>query len=259
MESITVAVKIPRCHLPDAGSASAELPAAEAHHVTHVLRLREGDPLVVFDGRGGEWLARIAGVSKRGVRVDLVEPRTPIDEPACAVTLGIGLLKGDQMSTVVRDATATGAAVIQPFVSDHVAVPADAWQSRALERWMRIAASSAAQCGRAVVPAIGEVCRFETLVNDSSFDVRIICVEPVRAAGWNAANPTPGLPSRPPSTALVLVGPEGGWSPAEVERALGAGFVPLDLGPRTLRAELAPVVALTKLWTVWGEDGTLSG
>lgn len=201
--------------------------------------------MIVFDGRGGEWLGRIARVSKHGVRLEALEPRAAIAEPPVAVTLAIGLLKGEQMSTVVRDVTAMGAAAIQPFVSDHVALPAEARQTRARERWIRIAASSAAQCGRSVVPEILEVCRFDDLLQQAEGQT-FICIEPDRA-------PAPGpRPGDRPESALVLVGPEGGWSEGEVARAVEAGAAPLDLGPRTLRAELAPVVAMATLWNWWG-------
>ncbi len=94
--------------MPGAAGASFDLPDAEAHHVARVLRVGVGDTLIVFDGRGGEWLTRIRSASKGRVSVDVVEERSPIAEPPVAVTLGVALLKGDQMSDVVRDATATG-------------------------------------------------------------------------------------------------------------------------------------------------------
>jgi len=231
--------------VPGAAGASFDLPDAEAHHVARVLRVGVGNTLIVFDGRGGEWLTRIRSASKGRVSVDVVEERSPIAEPPVAVTLGVALLKGDQMSDVVRDATATGVRAIQPFVSDHVALPAEAWRTRARERWLRVASSAAAQCGRAVVPEIGDVCRFEALL-DSEAGERLICIEPSAAVGDRLDS------GRAPATAVVLIGPEGGWSASEITRALGAGFQPLDLGPRTLRAELAPAVALATLWERWG-------
>lgn len=237
-----------RCYIPDMDGAIVRVPDEQAHHLVHVLRLGAGDELIVFDGRGGEWLARIVSATRNSVTLERTVPRLPLAEPPVAVTLAVGLLKGDQMSTIVRDVTALGAAAIVPFVSAHVAVPSQAWRTRAIDRWLRIAASAAAQCGRAVVPVVRDVVRFDELVGDSAYDARWMCVEPAR----QPAHPAQPDDTSSPRTAVVIVGPEGGWSDEEITRAHAAGTRWLHLGPRTLRAELAPTVALSVLWTKWG-------
>ncbi|MCC7044817.1 MAG: 16S rRNA (uracil(1498)-N(3))-methyltransferase [Acidobacteria bacterium] len=244
-------MKTHRCYVPDITGARATLPETEAHHVRHVLRLEPGDDLIVFDRQGREWLARIVAAGRRDVTVDLLEPRTPVAEPPVAMTLVVGLLKGDQMSNVVRDATALGVSRIVPCVSSHVALPAAARLTGARERLTRIATSSAAQCGRAVVPMVAEVARFEDVLADPGAGLRIICVEPaldVEPAPWPGSTPRPDV-------ATLFVGPEGGWSDREALLAREAGALTLSLGPRTLRAELAPTVALAVLWARWGWVG----
>jgi 16S rRNA (uracil1498-N3)-methyltransferase len=248
VESITVAVKTHRCHVPDITGTRVTLPESEAHHVRHVLRLDTGADVRVFDGRGREWQARIVDAGRREVTVDLLESISPAPEPPVALTLVVALLKGDQMSNVVRDATALGVSRIVPCVSSHVAVPAAARLTGARDRLSRIAASSAAQCGRAVVPVVADVARFDDLMADPEAGLRIICVEPALDAGrgfW------PDRASRP-SVATLFVGPEGGWSEREVIQAREARALVLSLGPRTLRAEVAPTVALSVLWARWG-------
>ena len=170
-----------------------------------------------------------------------------MSEPPVAVTLAIGLLKGDQMSAVTRDATAMGVAAIVPFVSHHVAMPALAGRAKLVERLTRIAISSAAQCGRAVVPAIRDVTTLEAVLAAAGNGARLICVEPALAA-----TAAPWAATARPQAATLLVGPEGGWAEAEVSGALAQGAVPVSLGPRTLRAEIAPTVALGVLWGRWG-------
>jgi 16S rRNA (uracil1498-N3)-methyltransferase len=244
-------VKTHRCYVPDITGTHATLPETEAHHVRHVLRLEPGADLIVFDRLGREWLARIVAADRRDVTVELREPRTPVAEPPVAVTLVVGLLKGDQMSNVVRDATALGVSRIVPCVSSHVALPAAARLTSARDRLTRIAASSAAQCGRAVVPLVADVAWFEDVMADPEAGLRVICVEPaldVEPAPWPETLPRPKV-------ATLFVGPEGGWSDREVLLAREAGAVALSLGPRTLRAELAPTVALSVLWTRWGWEG----
>ena len=231
-----------------------ELPAPESHHLSRVLRLVGGAEIAVFDGRGHEWAARVLSTSKRtAVTVELIRSLEPAAEPVVAVTLAIGLLKGDQMDAVVRDATALGVHAIAPFVSEHVAVPKRAWRAdAALARWQRIAAASAAQCGRAVVPEIDAIQPLEALVGRTTPAARFVCVEP---AHQGARAVTPGAFVRP-EAALALVGPEGGWSTRELDRVIASGALPVRLGPRTLRAEIAPAVLLSALWTVWGWSAT---
>jgi len=235
-----------RVYAPGAVPPLVSLPPAEAHHVGRVLRLRADASVVVFDGRGREWLGRLASVARDVVSVELVAERQPVVEPAVAVTLGIGLLKGEQMDSVVRDATALGAASIVPILSAHVAVSNAARRARSLDRWQRVAIASAKQCARAVVPTVEPPMELETLLERAGGSLLLCCLEPSRRGGQSLEE----LPRR--SRVFLLVGPEGGWSDEEVARCLAAGACELDLGPRTLRAELAPAVALSALWSRWG-------
>ena len=132
--------------------------------------------------------------------------------------------------------------------SDHVVVPARAWQRGSpVERWRRVALASAKQCGRAVVPEVAAVLAFDDLWAPARYGATIICAEPSRALRRDEASP-----GARPSSALVCVGPEGGWSSRELALADGHGARRLSLGPRTLRASAAPTVALASLWTTWG-------
>jgi 16S rRNA (uracil1498-N3)-methyltransferase len=240
----------PRFYVPEATAAGViELPAEEAHHLRHVLRLGEGAELSVFNGRGREWTGRVLSADRHGtIGVELLGDLAPAPEPAVRVTLGIGLLKGDQMDAVVRDATMLGVARIVPIVSSHVVVPARAWRGdAAIARWHRVAVSSAKQCGRAVVPEIAAASRFDEVIDAAGQDSRLICVEPSHGG---AAMSLPADPR--PDGAIALVGPEGGWSSAELAAADAREFHRLHLGPRTLRAETAPTVLLSALWTAWG-------
>lgn len=202
----------------------------------------------MFDGRGREWVGTVHVVTKQQVTVGSVTTVEPIQEATVPVTLVIGVLKGDQMDAVVRDATMLGVAAIVPLQSAHVAVPPRAWKSGAArERWQRVAVASAAQCRRAVVPEIESVTSLSDVLAREA-DARLLCVEPsllgTAETDWRVA-------SRPRSVQL-LVGPEGGWAPAEVAQARQAGARLVQLGPRTLRAETAPIVALTLVSATWG-------
>jgi 16S rRNA (uracil1498-N3)-methyltransferase len=179
------------------------------------------------------------------VTIDLEGPRIPVAEPAVSITLGVGLLKGDQMDAVVRDATVLGASRIVPMLTQHVTVPERVWAREKLEaRWLRVAIAAAKQCGRAVVPEIAAVTPMDDVIAGAGEVVRVVCVEPAHGGTATGLGPKP-------AAALLCIGPEGGWSAAELAR-LSPGARQLSLGPRTLRAELAPVVALTAVWSAWG-------
>jgi 16S rRNA (uracil1498-N3)-methyltransferase len=245
------AVSQPRFFAPDAAATSrtVTLSPNESHHLAHVLRIGQGAEVAVFDGRGREWLGRVAGVRKgRSVSIELLHEIRPVAEPPVRVTLAIGVLKGEQMDAVVRDATMLGAAEIAPMACGHVAVGTRGWRAGGtVDRWQRVAIASSKQCGRAVVPVVHPVRPFEAVVGGAA-DLRVMCVEP--SAPVPSTSTLTGLAR--PSSALVLVGPEGGWTNDELETAGRNGTVLVNLGPRTLRAQTAPAVLLSSLWTVWG-------
>jgi 16S rRNA (uracil1498-N3)-methyltransferase len=243
-------MSVPRFYAPDArdGVAQIALPDDEARHLRLVLRGRAGAVVRVFDGAGSEWEAVVTSTSSKATLVSLEQRVATVREPEVRVTLGVGILKGDQMDAVVRDATALGVAAIVPLATAHVTVPPRAWQTGgAMARWERIAVASVKQCGRAVVPAIAAVARLEDAIASAAAERIVMAVEPARA------EPTaPGTPLPRPRNALLLIGPEGGWASHEIDSAASRGARLVHLGPRTLRAEIAPTVLLSALWTQWG-------
>jgi 16S rRNA (uracil1498-N3)-methyltransferase len=243
-------VSIPRFFAPEASHDAplVRLTGDEAHHLARVLRLTVDSRVLVFDGAGRQWTGRVVTIGRRDAVVRLGEPEAAAAEPSVPLTLGIGVLKGDQMDTVVRDATMLGVRRIAPLQTDHVTVPERAWRAgAAAERWRRVAVASAKQCGRAVVPAIDPVQTFSSALESLDSACRVLCVEPAHAA---PARDVRALPR--PASAAVFVGPEGGWSASEVALAVAARAELVRLGPRTLRAEATPTVLLSALWTAWG-------
>jgi 16S rRNA (uracil1498-N3)-methyltransferase len=245
-----------RFYAPDAhepGDVIA-LPSDEAEHLTRVLRLKAGDVLRVFNGRGGEFEATVEQADKRGVRVRLGNQAMSAREPRVAITLAQAVLKGDKMDDVVRDAAMMGAAEIQPIVTARTEVTrASIMRGRRRERWERIAVSSVKQCGRATVPRVLEAIEFDELIEALGRMLLplpgLMLVEPNAAS---QTTPASELDLSPQRGATVLIGPEGGWTPAEVER--GASVCRLiTVGSRTLRADAMCVVALSAFFTMWRE------
>jgi 16S rRNA (uracil1498-N3)-methyltransferase len=226
------------------------LPSEEAEHLTRVLRLSAGSAVRVFDGRGHEFDATVEHIAKHDVSVRLGVPRAAAPEPRVAITLAQAALKGDKMDDVVRDAVMLGVAAIQPIVTDRTEVSLAALErGRRRERWERIAVSSAKQCGRAVVPPVMNPITFDALIDRTAAGatVPLFCTEP-SAAG--AAAPISSL-DMAATDVMLVIGPEGGWSTAELEKAESCQQV--TLGARTLRAETVSLVAIAALFTLWKE------
>ena len=243
---------LPRFYAPDLdpGSGSARLSPDEAHHLTRVLRLAAGDIVTVFDGRGIEWRARIARASRETATLTLLEPVTA-RVPAVAVTLVQAIIKGEAMEDVVRDSTMIGVAAIQPVVSDRTTVKRRAL-APAYERWRRIALSSAKQCGTARLPEIFEPAQFGEWLTSPLPEHSYLLIEP--GASLTEVTTVRHLATTPaPSSALLLVGPEGGWTESEREAAQAAGAIPLSLGPLTLRANAVALAAGAALIAIWDQ------
>jgi 16S rRNA (uracil1498-N3)-methyltransferase len=241
---------VPRLYVPslDPRDRTVRLPEDEAGHLRRVLRAKPGAAIRLFDGRGREVAARVASVGRDGVTAEVGEPVTPAPEWSAHVTLAQAVLKGDKIDDVIRDAVMMGVAAIQPLLTARTDVPAAAFsEGRRLERWRRIAIASAKQCGRAVVPDILPPCRLPECFEAHRCDARIFLAEPAVTSNLPAA----GRFARAPGSALVLIGPEGGWADEEVALALSAGCLPVSLGPRTLRADAAAIVALSVLQYAW--------
>jgi 16S rRNA (uracil1498-N3)-methyltransferase len=227
--------------------SSVALPDEEGQHLTRVLRLQAGDAIAVFNGRGQEWRATVEALERQHVRVRLHEAITPPPESSIAITLAVAALKGDKMDEVVRDAVMIGVAAIQPIVTARTEIPlARLRDGTRVERWQRVAVASAKQCGRAVVPDVSAPLGFaDALPGDTP---AIVLVEPSAEAH---AQRLRDLAVQPRTR--LFIGPEGGWTPEELRLATSAGAALVTLGAETLRADAAPLVAVTALRTQWGD------
>ena len=241
-------MRIPRLHVdrPLAVGGRVPLPEAAGRHVTKVLRLGPGDPLVVFDGRGGEYDAAVAQVSRGVVAVEVGAHR-PVDrESALAVELGQGVCRGERMDLVVQKATELGVCAIRPVLCERTVVKLDpARAGRRLAHWRAIAVHAAQQSGRTRAPELGGVDDLDTWLSRPAAGPGIF-LSPRTASSISRL-------ARPEGTVRLLVGPEGGLSPREAGRVRAAGFTELRLGPRVLRTETAALVALTVLQAYWGD------
>lgn len=233
-----------------AAAAHVALPEEEAEHLLRVLRLRAGDEVDVFDGRGGMWRAEIVEAGRKAASVRVLEPLSPAPELEVSLTLVVSVLKGDKLDEVIRDAVMMGVDGVRPVVAERSEVSlATMARSHRIERWRRIAVASAKQCGRAVVPPVHEAVPLDRYWDEAPAAARVMCVEP--SAAPSGVRPIGAVPK---AAALdLVVGPEGGWAATEIEAARTSGAILMSLGRMTLRADAVPIIALTALLTTWGE------
>lgn len=221
-----------------------ELPEAQAHYIGRVLRLAPGAAVQLFDGSGREFRGELAEVGKKRVSVALNETLDGLPESPLRIHLGQGLSRGERMDWAIQKATELGVAEITPLVSERCEVRLkDERADKRLAHWRQIAISACEQCGRSVLPVIHAPVSLSDWQRQVDADLKLV-LHPV-------AEPLTGH-ARPASLAF-LIGPEGGLSDAEVEQAQAVGFHAARLGPRVLRTETAPVVALSVAQQLWGD------
>lgn len=217
------------------------LTAEQARYLTAVLRLRAGDLLEIFDGLGGRFAAELESADSVRVGARVAEEARALD-----VVLAQGLAKGEKMDLVVQKATELGVSRIVPLVAERsvVKLSAERGASRT-ERFRRIAQEAARQCGRADVPAIDEPQPLEAVLQT---DRLCLLLDPAQPLRLSAA-------ARGVSRLLLAIGPEGGFSPREVDLSQRAGALTVGLGPLVLRTETAGLAALALLQHLHGGLG----
>ena len=210
--------------------------------------------MIVFNGQGLAFEATVQNTRKDTADVLLGARHEAAPEARVAITLVQAVLKSDKMDDVVRDAVMVGVAAIQPIVATRSEITlASLARGARRQRWERVAVSSAKQCGRAVVPAILDPAPFDavaTLVDQRRIPgPALMLVEPNAGAAVVSLNE---LDAQAPREASVLVGPEGGWTPAEIASASERCRL-ITLGGRTIRGDAMALVAVAALFTKWGE------
>ncbi len=221
-----------------------ELPEAQAHYIGRVLRMAEGDAVQLFDGSGHEFRGALLEVGKKRVRVQLDETFAGQTESPLRIHLGQGLSRGERMDWAIQKATELGVTEITPIVSERCEVRLkDERAEKRQAHWQQIAVSACEQCGRSVVPVIHPPMPLAEWLKRSDAELKLV-LHPV-------AEPLTSHPK--PGTLAFLIGPEGGLNDAEVDQAKDAGFHAARLGPRVLRTETAPVVALSVAQQLWGD------
>ena len=216
-----------------------------AHHAIHVLRLREGEEVTLFNGRGGEYAARIASIQRLRISIDLLEHRQVERESPLRLTLVQGVSAGEKMDSTVRKAVELGVAEVQPVLATRsVARPKGERADSRRAHWQKVVIAACEQCGRNRVPAVQPLTSVEDYRPGEGMKVLL---SPQAKLRFSAAIKD--------ATAFILAaGPEAGFTAEEESAFVAAGFLPVSLGPRVLRTETASVAALAALGALRGDS-----
>jgi 16S rRNA (uracil1498-N3)-methyltransferase len=228
--------------------------AVETRHLARVLRLGPGDTVVASDGAGHDYTVRLDAVRPRatGVVVGMADAGA---ESPLAITLVQGVPKGDKLETIVRAATELGVARIVPALTARTVVRlADRETAGRLARWQRVAREAAKQCGRRVVPEVAPPRPLDRCVDEARAAELALCLWEGEPSPLGAAL----ADATPPRRVAILIGPEGGLEPREVESARARGWRVVGLGQRILRTETAAPAIIAVLQSRWGDLGTVS-
>jgi len=229
------------------GGTRGLVSGSAANHIVRVLRLGVGDAVTLFDGRGGEYPARIEALRKDAVEVAVGEHLAMERESPLAVTLAQGVSRGERMDLVMQKATELGVQRIVPLITKRSVVRLDPGQAqKKLQHWRGIVIASCEQCGRNRLPQLAAPRELqEFLGSEAATGTARLLLSPTGALRIGAIPPCGKI--------TVLIGPEGGLAPEEAEAAIAQGFLEVQLGPRILRTETAAIAALAALQQALGD------
>ena len=220
------------------------LGADEAHHLRDVVRRRSGDEVSVFDGEGREFVCVIRSIERSSAELEIVreiEPRSP--ESPARITLAAAMLKADKFELVIQKAVELGVAELVPLITDRCEANTKHAEKR-MVRWQRIILDASKQCGRATLMKIGEPVKFQTMLAAGDNTETVLFAERdgerLGDGGRNVIR-------------TVVIGPEGGWSDAEIDAARATGCRIITLGGRILRAETAAIAITAIVQNLFGD------
>jgi 16S rRNA (uracil1498-N3)-methyltransferase len=229
--------------------SEVKLHADAAHHAVRVLRLAVGEPVMLFDGSGGEFEARITRIDRGEVSVKTGAHRAVERESRLQILLVQGLSSGDRMDLTLQKAVELGVAAIQPVATERSIVKLrDERAQRRMEHWQHLVIAACEQCGRNRVPEVLPLLDFSDwlaqLARAPEDEMRLLLSPAASVRLKELAMP---------AHMMLLIGPEGGLSPVEIQLAQSRGFSQAKLGPRILRTETAALAALSAVQALWGD------
>lgn len=243
-------MRVPRFYCPDVELTSElmTLPSQVHRHAIQVLRLKVGDELCLFDGKGSEYTAKLEQVTKRESAARIHEQRQTETESPLKTTLLQGISRGERMDYTIQKAVELGINHIVPVITERC--KSSLTRERAekkLLHWQGVIVSACEQSGRSVLPSLTPITKLDTVLANPIPGHSII-LDPKSDNKISSLSVT--------ETVNLLIGPEGGLTDEEIEAAMQSGFQAVQFGPRILRTETAAVAGLSVIQTLWGDiDG----
>lgn len=241
-------MRIPRIHTPAALADGATIALDEDafNHAVRVLRLKQGDSIILFNGSGGEYAAELVEVQKKHASASVGRFLDTTCESPLPITLGQCISRGEKMDYTIQKAVELGVSEIAPLFSERCGVKLNQErQQKRLRHWQSVIISACEQCGRNRLPTLQDAMDLDAWLEKSDSSLKLV-LDPTAQDSFST------LPPPAPDVAL-LIGPEGGLSEAEIERAKASGFQGVRLGPRILRTETAGLTALSLIQGRWGD------
>jgi len=242
----------PRFHAPEirAEGQRLALKGEEFHHLRNVLRLKAGDRVSLFDGRGAGYSATLETVGREEAVIRVEREEHPSSESNLRLHLAVGLAKGEKLDLVIQKVTELGVTAVHPLATRRVDVKLKPGHGESrLQRWRRVALEACKQSGRTRLPEIHPPMDLDEFLALEMPAPRIV-LDP---GGGSLADILPGEIPRPFTSLTVAVGPEGGWHSVELDKFLHGGYLTCRLGPRVLRAETASILAAGLLQFLAGD------
>jgi len=216
------------------------------HHVSRVLRLRSGQPLIMFDGRGGEYDAEISRIDKGSVEVQINQYHCVDNESPLNITLIQGISRGQKMDFILQKAVELGADRIVPVMTEHGNVRLDEHrQQKKIEHWRKVIIGACEQCCRNKIPELVAPLSFDEWLAIDCYATKLV-LHPEAGVSLSRL-------SKPKGEVALLVGPEGGFSDNEIKKACDANYQITNIGPRVLRTETAALAAISACQALWGD------
>ncbi len=240
-------MRVSRIYVADVLKTNQDIRLSEktSHYLLKVLRLKPGAGLILFNGDGFDYTAELVAIDKKMAIVEIHQQSEKEASPKLEIHLGIGLSKGDRLEQVLQKATELGVTEITPLLTEHTAVKLRPEQlEKKMHHWLGIIQSACEQSGRRYLPELHQASSL-----DNWFKSHGPCLKMV----LDPTATTPMTEYKAAGKLAFLVGPEGGFSKTEIERALTADFNRVRLGSHVLRTETAPLAAIAAAQTLWGD------
>ena len=238
---------MPRFYLPTALAphTTLNLPDNIIRHI-HVLRLNAGDSITLFNGTGNDFAATLQTIGKRHAECHIHAQRQPENESPLAITLVQAVSSGERMDFTLQKSVELGVRAIQPIISERCVVRLSGDRAdKRVQRWQDIVIAACEQSGRSIVPTVLPIVSFSDYLRQMPPELHLM-MSLRRATTLRDIAPAP-------QTLRLMIGPEGGWTPAEEQAALAAGVQTITLGKRVLRTETAAMAAMAAIQVLWGD------